>query len=172
MLENLLPKLKWHIFVFHGVQQFIHRIMQNRFLWWFIVCNMALRFAFLSVGKEAWLKSTVTLNPLLFYWRYFCTKTCSSKDMNHLSNTLWTLPSLELRNCSLTTNSLPTPRDSAGTYSTLIRWAPLALPMSVSVLKLLLSTMTIGGFPYAMPRGQVLEVSTSRKVKMTYKRRR
>ena len=58
------------------------------------------------------------------------------------------------------------------TYHTFVRWAPIVLPVSLSILKSLFSTMTTGECPYAMPRGQVLEVSASCKTYMAYKKRR
>ena len=57
-------------------------------------------------------------------------------------------------------------------YHTVTRQAEVALPLSVSILKSLFSTMTIGSLPYAMPRGQVLEVSTSRNAYMAHTRSR
>ena len=99
--EISYQKRKWHTFVFHGIQQFIHNIMNNGFLWWFIVCNMVVRFAFSSVGKKAWLKSTVRRNALLFDWRSFSAEACSCKGKNYGSNSLCTLPSFWLSNCFL-----------------------------------------------------------------------
>ena len=56
-------------------------------------------FAFSSVEKEAWMRSTIRWDPLLFDWRSFSTKTCSSKDMDYWCNSLWKLPSFLLRHC-------------------------------------------------------------------------
>ena len=210
MLGDLLSKMKM-AYLSLSWYPGIHHIINNRFLWWLIVRNMVVSFAILSVGKEAWLKSTIRWNALLFDWRFFSTKTCYCKDMDYWSlcgrcppfywatvsltggsvPALWGdtycfsfVNSLQFTSSSLDTSFLVTywvvigssllssSYDLDCTYSTFVQWAPAALPVSVSVFKSSLSTMAIGGFPYAMPRGQVLKVLAFRKAHMTYKRMR
>lgn len=172
--EIFYIKWKWYTTLFHGIQQFIHHIINNRFLWWFIVPNMVVCFA-LRVGKESWWKSAIRWNNLLFDWRFFRTKTCSFKGIDYWSNSLWMLVSLWLSNYSLTGGSvaalwwhtyccmfvsslhfisnsfdifllvtswavveslLPSfSYDSSCIYSTFIRWAPVALLVSISIFK-------------------------------------
>ena len=103
--EIFYIKWKWYTTLFHGIQQFIHHIINNRFLWWFIVPNMVLCFA-LRVGKESWWKSAIRWNNLLFDWRFFRTKTCSFKGIDYWSNSLWMLVSLWLSNYSFTGGSV------------------------------------------------------------------
>ena len=55
---------------------------------------MVVPFAFLSVGRGAWLKYTIRWNALLFEWRDFSTKPCSCKGTDYWSTSLWTLPFL------------------------------------------------------------------------------
>ena len=177
---------------------------------------MVVPFAFLSVGRGAWLKCTIRWNALLFEWRDFSTKPCSCKGTDYWSTSLWTLPFLLTEQpfsllvaqyqllkdihiaahlrvlCSPHPIFLTLPPltsfvifwavveslllsysyNLCCTYHTVTRQAEVALPLCVSILKSLFSTMTIGTLPYAMPRGQVLEVSTSRNAYMAHTRSR
>ena len=74
---------------------------------------------------------------------------------------VWTVAELWLRSSSY---------DLGCTYMGLVPWAPVALLMNISIFKSLLFTLTIGGFLYGMARGQVLQVSASRKANVAYKR--
>ena len=52
MLGNLLLQMKLAFFLFHGIKQFIHHIINNGHIRCFIVRNIVIRFAFSSLGKE------------------------------------------------------------------------------------------------------------------------
>ena len=99
---------------------------------------------------------------------YFCTSLSSSRFTSNSFYTTFLVIFWAVVESLLLSSSC----NSGCTYSTFVWLAPVALPVSVSVLKLSLFAMTIGGFPYTMSRGQALEISASCKALMEYKRRK